>query len=380
MAPQSLRTSGFHGRETAAGADFIRYGECLVPDHYPAGALAEYWSCRRAAGVMDMTCQHKIAVAGPQAGVLLQAAATRDLLRLSPGRVCLTTLCNDMGLLIDVGTLFCLSRDHYWFVGDSPASTQWLEELAGRFHLEELRIASLDRALHTLSVQGPASRSILLNHLKCRGHEPAIVGVNLFSHTMTDTPDGGAPGISRTGYSGELGYELWCHPEEAPSLWDSLAVGRPGGPTPVGLQAIDMLRIEAGLPFLGLDYDSHSDPFEAGLEAAVDRFKDHPFIGRDALAKRARRGRRLVGLQLDDPDAPLERNDTVLLKNYSIGEVTSSAYSPLLGAKLALARISPGIRAGVKVRIALSANSGRMERATITPRRRYDPDRRRIRA
>ena len=145
---------------------------------------------------------------------------------------------------------------------------------------------------------------------------------------------------SRTGYSGELGYELFCHPKDAPALWDAVwEAGEPHGLSPLGLDALDMIRIEAGLIFAGYEFDDQVDPFEAGIGFTVTEDKADDFVGRDALAeRRAHPQRVLVGLELEGNE-PAGHGDCVHVGRPQVGVVTSGMRSPLLGKTIALARL-----------------------------------------
>jgi aminomethyltransferase len=159
--------------------------------------------------------------------------------------------------------------------------------------------------------------------------------------------------VSRTGYSGELGYELWCHPSDALTLWDAVwEAGQPFGLRPLGLDALDVLRIESGLIFSGYEFDDQIDPFEAGIGFAVALSKEDDFVGRAALERRkASPQRTLVGLELDGNE-PATHGDCVHVGRPQVGVVTSGTRSPILRKNIALCRIAleyaePGTRVEV---------------------------------
>jgi aminomethyltransferase len=157
--------------------------------------------------------------------------------------------------------------------------------------------------LHNISVQGPASRDILSQIVWTAPGVTPFAELKWFRFAVAriDGPQGIPIVASRTGYSGELGYELFCHPKDAPALWDRvLEVGSPAGLTPLGLDALDVLRIEAGLVFPGYEFDDQVDPFEAGIGFVVTPDKEDDFVGKTALAeRRAHPQRVLVGLELE---------------------------------------------------------------------------------
>jgi aminomethyltransferase len=147
--------------------------------------------------------------------------------------------------------------------------------------------------------------------------------------------------ISRTGYTGELGYEIFCHPKDAPTVWDTVwTAGREHGLTPLGLDALDILRIEAGLIFAGSEFDDQVDPFEAGIGFTVARDKDEDYVGREALIERREHPQRtLVGLELAGNE-PASHGDGVYAGRQQVGIVTSGTRSPILKKNIALARVA----------------------------------------
>ena len=154
--------------------------------------------------------------------------------------------------------------------------------------------------------------------------------------------------VSRTGYTGELGYEVWCHPRDAGTVFDAVwEAGQPLGLKPMGLLALDMLRIEAGLIFAGYEFSDQTDPFEAGIGFTVPlKTKTDDFIGRDALIRRKDNPiRKLVGLDIDG-NVTVGHGDCVHIGRAQIGEVTSSMRSPILKKNIALAQIRTGHATG----------------------------------
>ena len=147
--------------------------------------------------------------------------------------------------------------------------------------------------------------------------------------------------VSRTGYTGELGYEVWCHPNDGPAVWDAIWQADPDHPpTPFGLEALDMVRIEAGLVVRGNEFDSQVDPFEAGIGFTVGFGTDEDFVGRAALEERAAHPQRaLVGLELEGNETA-GHGDPVFVGRQQVGVVTSGTRSPVLKANIALSRIA----------------------------------------
>ncbi|KFF32544.1 hypothetical protein G039_0333885 [Pseudomonas aeruginosa VRFPA01] len=190
--------------------------------------------------------------------------------------------------------------------------------------------------------------------------------------------------VSRTGYTGELGYEIWCHPDHAMQLWQRVwQLGQPLGLVPLGLHALDMLRIEAGLVFAGYEFCDQTDPFEAGIGFTVPlKTKQDDFIGRAALERRsAQPQRRLVGLELEGNEVAMH-GDGVFVGRAQVGVITSATRAPVLGKNIALCRLdiaccTPGTRLEVgKLDGQQKRIGARVASSTVA----YDPDKSRVRA
>jgi aminomethyltransferase len=173
--------------------------------------------------------------------------------------------------------------------------------------------------------------------------QTALEDIRWFRFTIArvGTYDGIPIVVSRTGYTGELGYEVWCHPGDGPAVWDAIwEAGGEHGLTPLGLEALDMLRIEAGLVFAGYEFDDQVDPYEAGIGFAVDLRTDDDFVGRAALEERSAHPQRaLVGLELSGSETA-GHGDAVYVGRQRVGVVTSGTRSPILKKNVALARVA----------------------------------------
>jgi aminomethyltransferase len=211
--------------------------------------------------------------------------------------------------------------------------------------------------------------------------KPTLAELGWFRFTIGRIA-GAAVVVSRTGYSGELGYEIWCHPDSAPAVWDAVwAAGEAYGLAPMGLAALDMLRIEAGLVFAGAEFCDQTDPFEAGIGFTVPANKPDPYIGAEALAgRRAHPQRTLVGLNIDSDDS-VAHGDPIFAGRTRVGVVTSATKSPVLRAQIALARVDI---AHTTIGLALEVGKldGRQKRlpASVTRFPHYDPEKLRVRA
>jgi aminomethyltransferase len=332
---------------------------------------------------MDLSPLRKFEVLGPDAEALLQATITRDARRLSVGQVTYTALCNEAGGMIDDATVFRLGQDNFRFVGGDDYDGVWLKEQAERRALRAWVKPSTDQ-LHNVAVQGPASREILREVVWTPPAQGSLDDLGWFRFLVGRVRafDGTPIVVSRTGYTGELGYEVWCHPDDAGAVWDAIwEAGEPRGLAPFGLDALDIVRIEAGLIVAGNEYDQQVDPFEAGIGFAVDLRGDEDFVGRAALEERkAHPQRTLVGLAVEGNESA-GHGDPVFVGRQEIGVVTSGTRSPVLKETIALARVAVGF-AELGTRVEVGKLDGLQKRipATVVRFPFYDPDKTRPRS
>lgn len=337
----TLRQTAFHSRTAALGARFDEYAGYDFPSRYAADILDEYWACRQRAVMIDLTPLRKVEVSGPGAAALLQASVTRDLRRLLDGDIVYTALCDSEGNTIDDGTVFRFGPERFRWVGYTDEDEEWFASHAASLELDVSLDNSTDR-LHNLAVQGPDSRAILERVVLAAPGRPSLSDLKWFSFTEGRLGENGPEVlVSRTGYSGELGYEIWCHPDDGPAVWDAVwAAGQDKALGVLGLDALDVVRVEAGLIFKGYEYEGAEDPFEAGIGFTVTRDKADDFVGKSALERRrVNPSQRLVGLDIDAGE-PFAHGDTVRSGDEPVGMVTSGARSPLLEKNLALARVA----------------------------------------
>ena len=376
--PQLTEETGFHPRTAALTRNFVDYNGYWLPSHYTAlGAVAEYWACREGVIAMDLSALRKFEITGPDAEELMAATLTRDARRLAEGQVVYSAMCYHHGGMIDDGTLMRMSEHGFRWVGGSDWGGEWLRRQAAERGLRCLVRNSTDQ-LHNLSVQGPKSRDLLSTVVWTPPTRPRLDELAWFRFTVGRI--GSATGVpvvvSRTGYTGELGYEVWCHPEHAPQVWDAVfEAGRPLGILPLGLEALDMLRIEAGLIFAGQEFDDTTDPFEAGIGFTVAlRSNTRDFVARAALERRkAHPQRRLAGLELAGNEAAAH-GDCVHIGRAQVGTVTSGVKSPLLAKNIALARLDVSC-AEIGTELEVGKMDGHQKRipAVVVPFPFYDP-------
>jgi aminomethyltransferase len=319
----------------------------------------EYNAIREAAALIDVSPLYKYLVSGPDATRLVDRVITRDAKKLAAGRVYYTSWCNEDGRVVDDGTVARLDDESFRWTAADP-SLRWFRMNARGLDVE---IEDVSDRIAALAVQGPLSRDVLeavtgtaWGDLKYFGRRAAEVG-------------GIAIDVSRTGYTGDLGYEVWVDSESAVEVWDAFVrAGRSYGVRPAGIIALDIARIEAGLILIEVDFDSvrralipeqSFSPFELGiLGRFVDFEKDTNFVGHRALEREQERGgppRRLVGLELEW--GPLEElyrakgltpametaASRVPVPLYAgrrqIGKATSTTWSPILKNVVALASV-----------------------------------------
>jgi len=342
--PQLTRETAFHPRTSALTRNFTEYrGYWLANSYTDHGAIDEYWACREGAVITDLSPLRKFEVLGPDAEALLQWTMTRDIRRLAVGQVVYTAMCHETGGMIDDGTLLRLGSDNFRWIGGVDYGGIWLREQAEKRGLR-VWVKSSTEQLHNVAVQGPKSGGILAQVVWTPAAQPSMeeLGWFRFSIARIGDFDGIPVVVSRTGFTGELGYEVWCHPKDAVAVWDAIwEAGQAHDLKPLGLEALDMLRIEAGLVSSGQEFCDQTDPFEAGIGFCVPlKSKQDDFCGRSALEKRkANPQRALVGLELEGEEAGVF-NDRVHVGRNQVGVITSGTRSPTLRKNIALCRMA----------------------------------------
>ena len=292
----------------------------------------EYFAIRNQATLFDISPMHKYRIEGPDAEAMLNRLVTRNVRRIAPGRVAYTVWCDEAGMVIDDGTLFRLSESAFRLCCQEPQYS-WLLDAAWGFDVD---VTDESKSIAGLALQGPTSASMLRD----AGFD--IEALKPFDLAEVE------PGISisRTGFTGELGYELWCGWDDVLPLWDRLwKAGQPWGLRAIGYQALDWARIEAGFLAARVDFqpEQHTlrhrrgrTPFELGLDWLVDFEKGH-FNGRRALLRATPRSR-LVRLDIGGAK-PAEHALIYHRKRREVGHVTSAIWSPTLKRNIALAEL-----------------------------------------
>lgn len=341
---EDTKKTAFHECFARHTRDFVEYnGYWLANSMTNHGAIAEYWACREKVVVMDLSPLRKYEITGPDAEELMQLCVTRNIKKLSVGQVVYTAMCFEHGGMIDDGTVYRLGGTNFRWIGGNDTSGLWLREQAQKRGLNAWVRSSTDQ-LQNIAIQGRLSRSVLSKVFWTPPQQPTIEELPWFRMTIARIGDtrGTSVVISRTGYSGELGYEIFCHPKDAEEVFDKVwAAGEPYGIVPLGLAALDMLRIEGGLIFAGSEFDDQTDPMEAGIGFTVPlKSMEDDFIGRSAIEERkAHPQRKLVGLEITGGTVP-NSGDCVRNGKAQVGEITSAMKSPILGKVIALGRVA----------------------------------------
>jgi len=398
-----VHTTPFHERTSALNETGLweHWADYLVATRYQASDKAEYVAIRNSAGLFDTSPLFKYRIHGPDAERFLAGVLTRDVRRCAVGRAQYTLWCDDRGFVVEDGVLLHLADDEYLLTAVGP-NLAWFEGFRGR-HDVAIDDVSDDWAI--LAIQGPRSRDLVA--------AVAVGAAELPYFGLLRTRVAGADAIvSRTGYTGDLGYEIWAPAEAAIRIWDAVwTAGAGRGVVPFGMTALYMARIEAGLVLLDVDYRSsrfawtdaeRSTPVELGLGWTVaplgtDRDDGRHFIGGAAIRRelRERTSRwRLTGLAVDwrayddvhrDAGLLTPKDHTPIHAEYyvyddelkQLGYATSQLYSPILQRHVALARIPLDRPAGsmVKLEIPVSHRYVHVD-AEVTPLPLFNPPRR----
>jgi len=237
--------------------------------------------------------------------------------------------------------------------------------------------------LCNIAVQGPLSREILKQIVWTSPTQSTLEDLGWFRFAVARLRDfhGAAAVVSRTGYSGELGFEIFCHPKDAVAWFDAVyEVGEPMGMVPLGLAALDLLRIESGLIFAGYEFSDQTDPYEAGISFTVPlKSKTDDFIGRAALEQRKEHPqRRLVGLDIEGGVVP-SNGDCVRVGKAQVGEITSAMKSPYLGKTIALARVDvTHAEPGTEIDVGQLDGQQKRLKAVVVPFPHFDPTKERV--
>ena len=349
-----MKQTSLYETHIAAGATLVPFAGWEMPVSY-AGTVAEVAATRTGAGLFDVSHMGEVTVQGIGAFDFVQSVTTNDVSKLAPGRAQYSLLLNEGGGIVDDIIVYCLGENNYMIVlnaGCKDKDWDWLEAQAkGRADVTLNDISDMNALI---AVQGPKAVEVVSSIAPFYG----LADIKRFHiERMIDYPMNLV--FSRTGYTGEDGFEIFCAWEDAPSLWKQLT---DAGATPVGLGARDVLRLEAAYPLYGHELDAETSPFESGVGWAV-KMKKGEFVGRAALQEK-QPAQKLVGLQMDGRAIPREHYAVSNAKGQVVGETTSGTWSPTVKAGIAMARVDFSAAAlGTPVFVDIR---GRQTPATVT--------------
>jgi len=397
-APPLLKTTPFHARTSALCESHAwrRWAGYIAASSYELSHEREYHAIRSAAALLDVSPLYKYRVSGRDAARLLDRVVTRSVAQAAVGQVLYTCWCDNAGKVLDDGTVARLGEEEFRLTSADP-NLRWLHDSATGLAVE---IEDVSESIAALALQGPSSRAILQELV-----DVDLARLKYFRSTEARLRQSRVA-VSRTGYTGDLGYEIWLPAADALAVWDALIeAGTPYGITPCGLLALDVARIEAGLMLMDVDYVSArkalteaqtSTPFELDLAWTVD-FAKAQFTGRAALAAAAARGPewRFVGLEVEwdalerlyaaaglAPGLPAtawRASVPVYAGGEQVGYATSGTWSPRLKQLIALAHLrsrwaAPGTAVEMEVTV---EHHRRRAAARVVKKPFFDPERKR---
>lgn len=310
----------------------IDFGGWDMPVQYPAGTIEEHLAVRNAVGIFDVSHMGELEIRGRQALDLVQHVTSNDAAKLADGQIQYSALTTPAGAFVDDILVHRFTSDHYFIcvnASNSDKDFDWISSHAGQFEAE---VKNLSTKFGQLAIQGPRALPLLQTLTSV---DLGAVGYYWFTNgTVADIPCL----ITRTGYTGEDGFELYCDPSDSVHLWDRiLEAGRPFGILPCGLAARNTLRLEAKMTLYGNDIDEQITVLEADL-AWICKFSKPEFIGRDRLLEQKQQGltRRLVGFEVIDKGIARDHYP-VFIDGHQAGIVTSGSPAPFLKKNIGLA-------------------------------------------
>ena len=370
------RRSPYHQKYLELGAELVDRIGYDAPYRFST-TEAEHMATRTAAGLYDIYHQGMVDIKGKDAEALLQRVCVNDLARIGDGQVLYSSLCNDHGGMIDDLTTYRLAGDHFFL---SPTPTRVDAVVA---HLvEQARglsayVTNMVPATGFISVQGPKARDIIGRLTNADLSTDELPYYSFVKATVAELP----AFVARTGYSGEVGYEVFYSVEYGMFMWETVfAAGQEFGMVPCGLGALRSIRMEKRYPLYGLDLDETTSPIEANLAWTV-RFNKPAFNGRDALIRQRDQGvnRQLVAIEFAGLDFLPATGDPVNIDGRAVGKVTSADRGYFVGKSIALAYLSPEASA-TGTTVTVTDKTGASATGSVNQKAAYDPERERARA
>jgi aminomethyltransferase len=359
--------TAFDAPQRELGCEFMDWEGWRWPNHF-GDPVAEHRAVRERVGIWDESPLRKWDFRGRDALRAADRIFTNDMLGLARGQIRYAPFCDANGKMVGDGTVFKFDDEHAWVITALDSDLQHFEAVVAGL---DVAIEPITTKLPHVQLQGPGSRELLAG--VCDADVRALRYFRFFPEQVR--VGGVSAWVSRTGYSGELGYEIFCAPADAAGLWSALTGA---GAVPYGLAAVETLRIESGLIFIGYDYFQHeTNPYDMSLDKVV-RLDTGDFNGKAALAETAKSPpRRLVTLAVEGDTAP-EYGAAVTSAGEPAGTLTSPCESPTLGRVIGLAVLETRVAArGTLVDVALGDGT---VPATVESLPVYDPEKRRPRA
>ena len=346
-----LQKTPLFDTHVSMGARMVPFAGCEMPVSY-SGIIEEHTAVRERVGLFDVSHMGEFMVSGPGTWEWLNRMVTNNVARLADDGVLYTVLCREDGTAVDDLLISRLGPERALVVVNAANIDKDFAHMSAMVEGDVTLENHSDRwAL--FAVQGPQSRALLT---ECPSFAPVrdqLDEVGYYRYCSFKS-DGDTVMVSRTGYTGELGFEVFVAPDRAASLWNEIAShGESRGIQPVGLAARDTLRFEAAFCLYGHELDDETSPLEAGLRWVV-KFKKGDFVGREALMRQKENGlrKKLVGLELDGRNIARQGYE-VLVDGAPRGRVTSGTFSPTLGKSLALAYIDAEVADAERVDVAI---------------------------
>jgi len=335
-----LRPTPLTAWHQAHGARLVDLAGFNLPVQYPSGVLAEHAAVREKVGLFDITHMAEILVEGPEARTFLEGLVTNKLARKGIGQVVYTAMCREDGGVLDDMLVYHLAPGRWLVVCNAVNHDKILTWLQQRLPGAGVTLRDVSFETTLIAVQGPLAPELIGRIGDLNPHGEAIAALD-FYRCLCPVVDGVEWVFSRTGYTGERGYEIYLPYRAARPLWEELlAAGADLDVLPIGLAARDTLRFEMGYCLYGHELSEEVSPLEAGLGWAV-KFQKDDYVGKEALQRQKADGvpRRLIGLEIDGR-AIARQGATVLCGTQAVGEVTSGNFSPTLRKSLALALVA----------------------------------------
>jgi aminomethyltransferase len=361
---KGLKHTAFYPTIGRAAREFKLHNSYLKPDQI-TDPLDEYWALRRVAGLWDVTGEEVVEIAGPEALALMNELIPRDVARARDGQCLYAVMCYDYGGIVEDAVLIHFNAERLWWVGGPGHSEQWIY---GHSLGRRVTVRSYLDDIHVASLQGPKSRDILQR--VCDRDLSTLP----FYHALEARVCGVPVVISRTGFTAELGYDIYVGIDRAAAMFADLwQDGQDDGVKLCGSRALGIRRIEAAIINFGQDFDWQHTPHQVGLGWMVNANKGF-FHGREALTDPAARepAQRLAGLRLAGSE-PALIGDRLRLDGRTVGEVTSAVFSPSLEASIAIAMVESGV-ASIGQRLAVAFDNGEVA-AEVVPMPFFDPER-----